>query len=392
MLQPFRLSSLLTLLITATPGPGLLATSPASAAEYRSLPVNPQRYNSHLAFSPDGRFLAGAGYTHRKNRGQVTVWDLPSGEISLTQLFPKYCQSPHFSPDSSLLAFTSHDHTVYVIRHHIEKRRTRWRLVARLPGPRVPKIDSFWALTAHVRFSPDGSQLARSVLGVAPDARSSTGRPSAMPGGIAFRVELWPTDSFSVPDRVLHSAGGRVCQLAFLNTGSDTLLTSVGDRRGTNRLRTIDLEEDTITADIAHHQITDRPSCYGFSFDVSPRNQQIALGGCGFLVLLDPRSFQITRRFTVPGEYYQCQSLSFSPDGRLLVSCGSPHTLRLWDVSTGDLLVEREYFQPIDVAFSPDGQTIASTGSLHKGSPSVLLWDVRALLRNAREEAPNEAN
>ncbi|WP_197443829.1 WD40 repeat domain-containing protein [Maioricimonas rarisocia] len=208
---------------------------------------------------------------------------------------------------------------------------------------------------------------------------------------MASRIELWPTDSFAVPDRVLHSAGGRASKLAFLNTGSDTLLASVIDRRGTIRLRAVDLDKDTITGDIAHHQITDGADCYGFSFDVSPRNQQIALGGCGFLVLLDPRSFQITHRFTGLGEDFQCQVVSFSPDGRLLVSCGSHHTLRLWDASTGELLVEREYFLPINVAFSPDGQTIASTGSLRKGSPSVLLWDVQALLQDAREEARNDA-
>ncbi|MFG0335855.1 MAG: WD40 repeat domain-containing protein, partial [Maioricimonas sp. JB049] len=280
----------------------LAPLAPASAAEYRSLPLNPQHACSHLAFSPDGRFLAGAGYTHRQNRGQVTVWNLPSGEVSLTQLFPKYCLSPHFSPDSSLLAFASADQNVYVIRHEIEKRRTRWRLVARLPGPRILRSENIWPLAAHVRFSPDGKRLFRATLEVAPASRSSTGRPSATPGGMASRIELWPTNNFAVPDRVLHSAGGRVYQLAFLGKGSDTLLASVVARRGTIRLRAIDLEEDTITGDIAHHQITDEPGRYGFSFDVSPRDQQIALGGRGFLVLLDPRSFQITHRFTGLGE------------------------------------------------------------------------------------------
>ena len=79
-------------------------------------------------------------------------------------------------------------------------------------------------------------------------------------------------------------------------------------------------------------------------------------------------------------------SVSFSPDGSTLASGSWGKVVRLWDVSTGELIRTFEGHASGVISFSPDGQILASGGS-----KMVSLWDVSTgeLIQTFESEEPN---
>jgi WD40 repeat protein len=69
--------------------------------------------------------------------------------------------------------------------------------------------------------------------------------------------------------------------------------------------------------------------------------------------------------------------VSFSPDGKRIVSGSSDNTLKVWDAQTGQetLTLKGHYDRVLSVSFSPDGKRIVS-GSYDK---TLKVWDISSL-------------
>ncbi|MDF5710640.1 MAG: NB-ARC domain-containing protein [Nostoc sp. S4] len=105
----------------------------------------------------------------------------------------------------------------------------------------------------------------------------------------------------------------------------------------------------------------------------SPDGTLLAIGDAeGGLRLWQVATGQLLLNFT--GHLGWVWLITFSADGRTLATCSSDKTIRLWNVNTGECLqILTGHTSSIwSIAFSPDGQTLASGGD----EPIVRLWDV----------------
>lgn len=76
---------------------------------------------------------------------------------------------------------------------------------------------------------------------------------------------------------------------------------------------------------------------------------------------------------TLSGHTRRVWSVCFAPHGRLLASCSSDTTIRLWDPASGNLLKSLQCNSEISysLVFSPDGRLLASGSS----DCTIRLWD-----------------
>jgi WD40 repeat protein len=84
---------------------------------------------------------------------------------------------------------------------------------------------------------------------------------------------------------------------------------------------------------------------------------------------------------TIRGHSDSILSVAISPDGKILASGSRDRTIKLWNLTTGELLTTlTEHKSPVlAVDFSPDGQTLASASNMEFQDGNIKLWDVRTL-------------
>jgi WD40 repeat protein/uncharacterized caspase-like protein len=102
----------------------------------------------------------------------------------------------------------------------------------------------------------------------------------------------------------------------------------------------------------------------------SPRGSELLGAWHNTAQVWDARTGKEVRRFV--GHTYPIRAVSYSPDGRTVLTGGNDKTARLWDVATGAELKRYEEGQiVVAVGYSPNGQRIV-TGS---ESGKVSVWD-----------------
>jgi WD40 repeat protein/anti-sigma factor RsiW len=281
-----------------------------------------------LAWSPDGRILVAAIPEH-----VMRVWDARDGH-RIHRRFGAHggpVAAVAFSPDGRTIASASYDKTV-----KLWKPEDNEQPLAILRG----HTDEVHA----VAFSPDGRRLASA--------------------GLDRSLRIWDARS-GAELAVIRGHAGSMTSLAYgpddstVVTGSTDETVSVWDTAARQELRTFKGHTAEVRA-------------VAFSRD----GKDIASAGADATVRIwDAASPPRPRTLRSPsvqtyGGPVDC--LAFSPDGHRLISGHDDRALRVWELPSGRTLrVLRAHTLPIRcVAFSPDGHTIASGDS----AGAVRLW------------------
>lgn len=318
-----------------------------------------------LNYSPDGRYLVSGGADH-----MAKVWTAHDGVLK-AQLVEH--RSPvmvaSFSPDSQRV-LTAANYDVAA------------RLWDAATGVRLMTLNGHSAQLHWATFSPDGTRIA--TMGFDHIVRLWHGQTGAPP--VSYRghqsevlhavfaphshelatagkdhiVQVWreqlgpiinlPSHSKSVwagtftPDgKLAVTAGG----------DGKVMLSSPQDGKKIAELTTYD---DVVLASVA----------------VSPNGQWLAASGFGEMHNAFLWHMTSKKRIDLLGHTHRVQNIAFSPDGHRLLTVSHDKTAKVWDVSTGKVIVSLSAGTTLwKGVFSPDGRHVVTVGDDGIGR----IWD-----------------
>ena len=325
-----------------------------------------------VAFSPDGRLLAGSD-----GDGEIRVWQTQDGRELLScrehQTWVKsiaFAPSSPQAPNQQILASSGEDQIIRLwdletgqcyqdLRGHSN---WVWMIAFSPSGQQLASASEdgtvrLWDLasgdclqifTGHmgsvcaVAFSPDGQRLAS--------------------GGEDQTVRLWDLSQGDSSLCLGHQ--GRIRALAFspdgdyLASGGEDALARVWELATGDCLQTLDCQR--------------RIWSLAFAVGANLDSSQLATGGDDQTIKIwDIHTGHCLKSFQ--GHSSKLWSIAFSPDGQTLASSSDDHTVKLWEVETMRCIrTVQGYNNWIwAAAFSPDGATLVSASEDGK----LRLWD-----------------
>ena len=345
-----------------------------------------------VAFSPDGKILAGTGIStiERTRAGVVKLYDVETGQVLNTltatqrtklREWTKRVSSIAFSPDGQLLASGSADDGTIKL-WDIETGQNTAIFTAK------PEDGSSMLC---VVFSPDGTKLAVGSAEGIKLLEVSTGqhiytRQHINLGELEYSAHIFSV-AFSPDGRKLASASwdgvkwdAETGQNITTLRGHTRVVDSVAFSPDGLTFASNSVDGAQVWEVATGRHITTLSGSPNFvtSIAYSPDGTRLATGSANArnaehtIKLWDVETGQ--NLTTLQGHTDLVTTVVYSRDGTLLASGSKDKTVKLWAVSTGENIATLQGHEKLvfSVAFSPDGTKLASGSE----DTSIRLWEI----------------
>ncbi len=333
---------------TLTPTPSVTPTLPTyeeiNARNIKDLVpahiLEGSKYGSGIAFNPDGRLLASAGYD-----GSISIWDAYYGTLR-NKFSGKMDRmlTVVFEPDGNSIYASGNDFGIYSLDIKT--------------GDTLKKFLGHSGWVDRILFHPNGELMA-SVNG---------------------SVIIWNLQT----SKVIRTFPGDITDIAFTPDGNGIAIPEVITVR--TGIGPYELIVHNPAIRIRDLNTGDTKYIYTFSvsvpepgpivsFTFSPDGQYIAAGGpentvwwgsvdTGFLSKL--YDFDSTAQIT---------NIAFSPNGDLLAAASSDSTIKIWDFKSRSLIATLEGHKGAVryITFSSDGKSLASSSD----DDTIIIWRIK---------------
>ncbi|HUE98540.1 MAG TPA: BTAD domain-containing putative transcriptional regulator, partial [Anaerolineales bacterium] len=263
-----------------------------------------------IAFDPRGEFLAIAG--DLESNGAVTIWDITSGENTLTLTgHPRGSAAVAYSQDGRQIITAGRDARIRV-----------WDME---DGEELMVLDENIPIYS-LALSPNGRHVAA--------------------GGIDGTVKVWDLES---------------AILLFELTGHTGIISSLAFSPDANYLASSSVDGFTRVWDVSASGITEWLTLSGhtevvYSLNYSPDGRKIATSSWDETAVIWD-AFTGNSLFTLQNFTAEVARITFNHGGTKIVTADYSGALKLWEADTGRLVLSVPAHSPgdIDAMFSPDG-------------------------------------